>query len=65
LEITAAGAAGIYSGVPPYAGHVQQGQNGILVQDSNSQTEWREAIESATTWANITSCPWLPPCSAA
>jgi glycosyltransferase involved in cell wall biosynthesis len=46
LEITAAGAAGIYSGVPPYVGHVEHGTNGILVQDGDSESQWREAIEN-------------------
>ncbi len=45
LEITAAGAAGIYSAVPPYVWHVEHGRNGILVQDSNSEAEWTGAIE--------------------
>ena len=44
LDITAAGAAGIYSAVPPYVWHVEHGRNGILVQDSDSEAEWKEAI---------------------
>jgi glycosyltransferase involved in cell wall biosynthesis len=54
LEITAAGAAGVYSAVPPYVGHVTHGKNGILVQDSNSEAEWREAIESLLERREIT-----------
>ncbi len=45
LETTAAGAVGIYSAVPPYVEHVEQGKNGILVRDSDSQSEWKDAIE--------------------
>ena len=46
LDITAAGAAGIYSAVPPYVWHIEHGRNGILVQDSHSEAEWKGAIES-------------------
>jgi RimJ/RimL family protein N-acetyltransferase/glycosyltransferase involved in cell wall biosynthesis len=45
LETTAAGAAGVYSGVPPYVWHVEHGRNGILVQDSDSEAQWGGAIE--------------------
>ncbi len=54
LDITAAGAAGIYSAVPPYVGHVEHGRNGILVQNSGSEAEWREAIESLLDRGAIT-----------
>jgi glycosyltransferase involved in cell wall biosynthesis len=42
LEITACGAAGIYSDVPLYQNIVENGKNGILVD--NDPRAWRDAI---------------------
>lgn len=43
LEITAAGAAGIYSDTAPYNNVVIHGQNGLLV--ANNVASWKSAIE--------------------
>jgi hypothetical protein len=45
LEVTAAGAVGIYSDVEPYSWHVEQNVNGALVRDHNKREAWRHAIE--------------------
>jgi glycosyltransferase involved in cell wall biosynthesis len=44
LEITAAGAVGIYSNTAPYDRFVAHGRNGILV--NNEVAEWKSAIRS-------------------
>ncbi len=43
LEITAAGAAGIYSETPPYIHYVTHGTNGLLV--ANDAASWKQAIQ--------------------
>ncbi len=43
LESAAAGAAGIYSSVPPYTHHVRDGETGLLVE--NREEAWVEALE--------------------
>jgi glycosyltransferase involved in cell wall biosynthesis len=43
LESAAVGAAGIYSAVPPYTGHVRHGETGLLVP--NREEAWAEALE--------------------
>ncbi len=43
LESAAAGAAGIYSRVPPYTDAVRQGETGLLVE--NREEAWVEALE--------------------
>jgi glycosyltransferase involved in cell wall biosynthesis len=43
LESAAAGAAGIYSAVPPYTGHVRHGETGLLVE--NREEAWAEALD--------------------
>jgi glycosyltransferase involved in cell wall biosynthesis len=43
LEISAAGAAGIYSRVLPYTDYVEEGKNGLLVE--NEDDAWLEAME--------------------
>jgi glycosyltransferase involved in cell wall biosynthesis len=47
LENTAAGAVGIYSGIPPYTAVVRHGENGILVPEAeNDRPEaWYHAYE--------------------
>jgi glycosyltransferase involved in cell wall biosynthesis len=44
LEITAAGGIGVYSEVEPYTWYVENGRNGILVEDSEDRESWRRAI---------------------
>lgn len=46
LEITAAGAVGIYSRVEPYTWHVKDGVNGVFVTNSDDVTSWIEAISN-------------------
>jgi glycosyltransferase involved in cell wall biosynthesis len=43
LESAAAGAAGIYSRVPPYTEHVRDGETGLLVE--NREEDWQGALE--------------------
>jgi glycosyltransferase involved in cell wall biosynthesis len=43
LESAAAGAAGIYSAVPPYTEHVRDGETGLLVE--NREEAWAEALD--------------------
>lgn len=43
LDASAAGAAGIYSRVPPYTDHVRDGETGLLVE--NDEAAWEEALE--------------------
>jgi glycosyltransferase involved in cell wall biosynthesis len=43
LEAAAVGAAGIYSRVPPYTGHVRDGETGLLVE--NREDAWAAALE--------------------
>jgi glycosyltransferase involved in cell wall biosynthesis len=47
LEITAAGATGIYSGIAPYTEVVRDGVNGLLIDPArNEEPEaWREALD--------------------
>lgn len=44
LEITAAGAVGIYSKVEPYTWYVQNGINGAFVANSDYTADWVKAI---------------------
>ncbi len=65
LEITAAGAVGVYSLVEPYLTHVIDGQTGVLVEDTLSA--WQSAINkliddsgtkrkiAATAYAHVSS----------
>jgi glycosyltransferase involved in cell wall biosynthesis len=43
LETAAAGAAGIYSRLPPYTAYVRDGETGLLVD--NDEAAWRAALE--------------------
>jgi glycosyltransferase involved in cell wall biosynthesis len=43
LESAAAGAAGIYSAVPPYTEHVRDGETGLLVE--NREEAWAAALD--------------------
>lgn len=43
LDSAAAGAAGIYSRVPPYTDHVRDGETGLLVE--NREEAWEAALE--------------------
>ncbi len=47
LESAAAGAAGIYSRVPPYTDPVRDGETGLLVE--NREEAWEEALERLYT----------------
>ena len=47
FDITRCGAAGIYSNRPPFAGNLQSGVNGLLVDDS--EDEWINAIVALAT----------------
>ncbi|MGA3282053.1 MAG: hypothetical protein ABSD50_13865 [Smithella sp.] len=44
FEITAAGAVGVYSDCEPYRWYIEDGVNGVLVINSNSVSEWKQAI---------------------
>ncbi|MGO9108313.1 MAG: glycosyltransferase [Thermoguttaceae bacterium] len=44
LDITAAGAVGIYSAMAPYTACVEHARNGILVHAKESVEDWEEAI---------------------
>jgi glycosyltransferase involved in cell wall biosynthesis len=46
LEITAAGAVGVYTAIEPYVWHVRDGVSGRLVYDGRSVGAWIDAIES-------------------
>lgn len=47
LEITAAGAIGVYSKLEPYTWYVDPGETGLFVEDSNDTHEWISSIERA------------------
>lgn len=53
LEITAAGAVGVYSAVEPYVWHIQDGVNGRLVENSEDPAEWSRAVESILDRAEL------------
>jgi hypothetical protein len=46
LEMTAAGAVGVYSAVEPYIWHVEDGVTGRLIEDTQDTAQWAEAIGS-------------------
>jgi len=48
LEITAAGAVGIYSGMPPYSSIITQNLNGVIIprEQNNSADYWYHAISA-------------------
>ncbi|WP_217468972.1 hypothetical protein, partial [Paraburkholderia phenoliruptrix] len=46
LEITALGAVGIYSNVDPYTWYIHNDINGVLVDDSDSASQWYAAMTS-------------------
>lgn len=47
LEITAAGATGIYSGISPYTEVIRDGHNGLLIppEKNDQPSAWAEALE--------------------
>lgn len=45
LEITAAGAVGVYTDVRPYSAIVKNGKNGVLLPDGATTEDWMAAIE--------------------
>lgn len=50
LDITAAGAVGVYSNIEPYSWHIEDGVNGVLISNPN---EWVKKITSLLDKAKL------------